>query len=71
MSSTELNPYLGYSCAGSGRPRGDDLTSNRALVSTKIPEVLDAQLRALAQWDDVSVSNIILGALEKEGVQLA
>jgi hypothetical protein len=68
MSSTTLKPNLGYHSPG--RPQGDDLTSVRALVSTRIPEGLDAQLRALAQRDDVPISKIIRRALEKEAASL-
>lgn len=72
MSTTELNPNLGYSCAGPGRrPWGSAPISNKALVSTKIPVGLDLQLRALAARDDVSMSLIIRRALEKEVAILA
>ena len=71
MSTTELNPNLGYSCAGFGRPRPSAPTSVKALVSTRIPVGLDSQLRALAERDDVSISLIIRRALEKEVAILA
>jgi hypothetical protein len=67
MSSTELNPHLGYSCAGSGRPRGSiSGSAMTARIAFALPVDVNNRLWELAKREDIPVSKIIRRAIVRE-----
>jgi hypothetical protein len=66
MSSTSKAP-LGYSCAGTGRPRGSvSGSAMTARTAFALPGDVNMRLWDLAKREDIPVSKIIRRAIVKE-----